>query len=203
MAHSAISTRHIAPNPASVTIRSARVSDAAEISSLVGRTWSHLFKDTVSPSDLEAYLTGPLSVAQLEADIDNPRMRLIVASTSKPDPAPLSSADKAGPKDDLLLGVAQLVLGSTIDCLTLTDPVELQRLYVSVDHHGSGVAKLLLERAESTAREEGAKSMWLGMYEDNPRAKGFYEKVGFKVVGEKTFMVGTTKRRDLVFEKAL
>ncbi|ORX33512.1 acyl-CoA N-acyltransferase [Kockovaella imperatae] len=100
-------------------------------------------------------------------------------------------------------GVAQLIFNSREACLTLPHPVELNRLYIEDEYHGSGIAGELVNKASEMARENGGGSLWLGVWENNARAKRFYEKMGFKTVGEHTFMVGENVRRDWVMEKPI
>lgn len=100
-----------------------------------------------------------------------------------------------------MLGVVPLVRESTEPCLTLPKPVELQRLYVHSSQHGTGLAKELVKTAEAQARELGGKNIWLGVWEDNGRGKSFYEKMGFKPVGEHWFWVSRSKRHDWIMQK--
>ncbi|RSH90164.1 hypothetical protein EHS25_001498 [Saitozyma podzolica] len=181
----------------SYTLRRATPADAAQVSHLIGSTWAKFFAYSVTPQDLEDYLSGPVSVAQISSDIENPAMRFLVST-----PTSRSAGVESGETPEIV-GVAQLVLGTTEPCLTLPRPVELRRLYVSPEHHGGGAASSLVRGVEDLARGEGLGSMWLGVWEDNPRGKRFYEKMGFGVVGEHTFLVGQSVRRDWVMEKAL
>lgn len=57
--------------------------------------------------------------------------------------------------------------------------LELKSLYVGADHRGSGVAARLVERAL------GAAPAQLWVFEDNPRARAFYAKLGFRHDGSR------------------
>jgi GNAT superfamily N-acetyltransferase len=58
-------------------------------------------------------------------------------------------------------------------------PLELKSLYVDAARHGSGVAAALLHVAIADADAQ----LWC--YEDNPRARAFYAKQGFRPDGER------------------
>ena len=75
-------------------------------------------------------------------------------------------------------------------------PLELKRLYVARAWHGQGVAQALMEAALDAARARGAATLWLGVWERNPRAAAFYRKYGFERVGEHTFMLGADAQTD-------
>jgi tRNA (guanine37-N1)-methyltransferase len=53
------------------------------------------------------------------------------------------------------------------------------------------------------ARERGAVGMWLGVNQQNTRARAFYERSGFAVVGTKHFTVGARVEDDYVLERPL
>jgi diamine N-acetyltransferase len=45
--------------------------------------------------------------------------------------------------------------------------------------------------------------VWLGVWEHNPRAIRFYQRLGFAEVGDHVFVVGTDPQRDLVMIRIL
>ncbi len=51
--------------------------------------------------------------------------------------------------------------------------------------------------------EQGAKTLWLGVWERNDRAHAFYEKCGFADVGEHIFLFGTDPQTDRVMVTTL
>jgi GNAT superfamily N-acetyltransferase len=57
-------------------------------------------------------------------------------------------------------------------------------VYVAPDYRGdaTGVSRLLLDAVEDWARLHGA-TLRLEVHEDNPRARRFYEKLGFTLTG--------------------
>jgi ribosomal protein S18 acetylase RimI-like enzyme len=54
--------------------------------------------------------------------------------------------------------------------------------------------------AAATAK---ADTVWLGVWEMNPRAISFYAKCGFTVVGEHVFVLGGDPQRDLVLVRKI
>jgi len=65
------------------------------------------------------------------------------------------------------------------------------------------VASKLMSVALDEASAEGAQSVWLGVNQHNERANRFYERQGFVIVGERSFLVGESLEDDFVREKAL
>lgn len=173
-------------NATSSTLRVAISTDAPAVSSLISRVWTKHFAYSVSSSDLDHFISTALSPSQIQIDIENPSMRWIVATNLTE-----------------IIGVVQLVTGTTEPCLNQPNGIELRRLYVDDSCHGTGLAGLLVSSAEEAAKKEGYRSMWLGAWEDNARGIRFYQKMGFEAVGEHTFTVGDSLRRDHVMEKSI
>ena len=51
---------------------------------------------------------------------------------------------------------------------------------------------------QGRGRTRGAKTLWLGVWEKNDRARAFYAKCGFADVGEHIFLFGTDPQTDRV-----
>ncbi|MEQ1692392.1 MAG: GNAT family N-acetyltransferase, partial [Gemmatimonas sp.] len=54
-----------------------------------------------------------------------------------------------------------------------------------------------------TAQSRGARTLWLGVWEQNPRAIRFYEKCGFVDVGSAVFHMGTEVQHDRVMARPI
>jgi ribosomal protein S18 acetylase RimI-like enzyme len=60
-----------------------------------------------------------------------------------------------------------------------------------------------MRQVESDAYRSGRRTLWLGVWERNERAKAFYNKNGFMDVGSHVFMVGTDAQTDRIFLRPL
>jgi ribosomal protein S18 acetylase RimI-like enzyme len=87
--------------------------------------------------------------------------------------------------------------------LTLRPTVELSKCYVLSEFHGAGVARALIDEGISRSRAHGFAAIWLGVNQENVRANRFYEKMGFRLVGKKKFLVGERWEDDYVRELLL
>ncbi len=56
---------------------------------------------------------------------------------------------------------------------------EVEQVYVSSDHRGSGVARALLAEAERLVVAGGHSRAWLAVVPGNARARRFYERCGW------------------------
>jgi hypothetical protein len=81
--------------------------------------------------------------------------------------------------------------------------LEVERIYVSGDHHGKKIGKQLLDFAIDIARNKRFAYVWLGVWEHNNKALGFYEHNGFEVFGSHEFLLGSDRQTDLLMKKEL
>jgi DNA/RNA-binding domain of Phe-tRNA-synthetase-like protein/GNAT superfamily N-acetyltransferase len=60
---------------------------------------------------------------------------------------------------------------------------EVEQVYVSAAHRGTGVADVLMEEAERQVRANGHGEAWLAVVAGNARARAFYERAGWRDEG--------------------
>ncbi len=166
-----------------VAIRPAVIDDAAALSRLAATTFRETFEGENTPEDMARYLAEAFTPIQQAAEIADPSGALLVA-------------EHHGEAGNELVGYAHLVSGPTPEAVKGPAPLELKRLYVSRACHGKGVAQLLMAAAIDEARARGAQTLWLGVWERNPRAVAFYKKYGFAHTGAHTFMLGSDSQTD-------
>jgi ribosomal protein S18 acetylase RimI-like enzyme len=169
-----------------VIVRRALPDDAGALAELAARTFYDTFADSNSAEDMEAFLTSTYGEAIQLAEIMDPLMTTLLAEV-----------------DGVLAGFAQIRTGEPPSCVKGERPVEIKRFYVAKAYHGTGAAQELMRSAQAAAREEGGKTLWLGVWEHNDRAVAFYRKIGFYPVGSQPFLVGSDLQTDIVLERPL
>lgn len=111
----------------------------------------------------------------------------------------LAEADPSGaPIGYLVLAPASLPIENPTD-----RDLEVKRIYLLQQFHGTGIGKRLMIAAEQHAREIGATRLLLGVYSRNDRAVAFYERLGFRRVGTRLFRVGEHDYDDFVLSMDL
>jgi ribosomal protein S18 acetylase RimI-like enzyme len=173
------------------TIRTATSADAARLSRLAATTFRDTFEAENTLEDMERYLAEAFTPEQQAAEIADSDSTILVAEHD------LSSNNVE------LVGYAHLASESTPEAVLGPAPLELKRLYVARAWHGRGVGQALMNAVLNAARARGAKTLWLGVWERNPRAVAFYEKYGFTRVGEHSFILGSDVQTDWVLARPL
>jgi ribosomal protein S18 acetylase RimI-like enzyme len=167
-------------------VRAAVPADASALAAFAEAMFRDTFAAGNTPADMDEYCASAFGQALQRAEIAEPALSTLLA-------------EDAG----RLVGYVQFGPGEAPACVSPPPAWELRRLYVAPESKGSGLASELTARAVSGARAGGAASLWLGVWERNPRAIRFYEKAGFKVVGEHTFQLGRDPQRDLIMTRPM
>lgn len=71
------------------------------------------------------------------------------------------------------------VVGDDVAGFVMVSGDEVEQVYVSGAHRGSGVAGVLLTEAERQVRAGGHDKAWLAVVAGNGRARRFYERSGW------------------------
>lgn len=89
-----------------------------------------------------------------------------------------------------LAGYAVLRDKPAPDCVTGAAPLQLWRLYLGQRFIGQGLGAQLMAAVQAQARQRGARTLWLGVYDRNERAVAFYRRFGFAQAGTSEFLFG-------------
>lgn len=169
-----------------MTIRTATAADAAVLADLARRTFYDTFASTNDPGDMALHLKSAYGIDQQTRELGDRDITTLIV-------------EEGGDA----IAYAQVRGDHLPECVSGPAPVELWRFYVDASWHGRGVAQALMERVKMAARERGAKTLWLGVWERNDRARAFYAKCGFADAGEHIFLFGTDPQTDKVMVTSL
>lgn len=167
-------------------IRPATTADAEVLADLARRTFHDTFAATNNPDDMALYLSRAYGIDQQTREIEDPDIVTLLV-------------EEGGET----VAYAQLRAGHVPECVNGDKPIELWRFYVGREWHGRGIAQALMDRVKRAALERGARTLWLGVWERNDRARAFYVKCGFADAGEHIFLFGTDPQTDIVMVTTL
>jgi ribosomal protein S18 acetylase RimI-like enzyme len=175
----------------SLVVRTAYAADAADLAAVAAATFPLACPPHTTEEAKADFIARNLSEASFRGYLDDAARDLLVAEL-----------------DGRAVGYTMLVDGDPADpdvaaAITARPTIELSKVYVLADAHGSGVASALMTASLDAARERGAAAVWLGVNQENARANRFYEKHGFALVGTKRFLVGGRYEDDFVRELVL
>lgn len=102
-----------------------------------------------------------------------------------------------------VIGYLKLNFGQSQTELKNNNALEIERIYVLRDFQGKNVGQVLLEKAIGVALQKSADYIWLGVWEENPRAMQFYKKNDFVEFDKHIFKLGNDEQTDLMMKLPL
>ena len=169
-----------------IDIREATAADAAALATFGELTFRDAFAAQNRPEDVEEYVAATYSPALQRAELTDPARLTLVAEVG-----------------DAFAAYAQLRSGDAPGCVSGPAPIELLRFYVDRSWHGRGLAQRLMAAVVAAAESRQARTLWLGVWEHNPRAIAFYTRSGFRDVGSQPFVLGTDHQTDRIMLRPL
>ncbi|MEE6296431.1 GNAT family N-acetyltransferase [Georgenia wangjunii] len=166
------------------------------LAEVAARTFPLACPPTLDDASIAAFVTDSLNPARFAAYLADPARVLLLAEEE------LGGAARA-------VGYTMLVHDSAAP--GETDPAgepdepggppstaELSKCYIDAAYQGTGLADVLLTATLDVARASGPDRVWLGTNRVNGRARRFYARHGFTVVGARQFRVGDVLEDDVV-----
>ena len=167
-----------------ITYRDAVPADATTLNGIFDTVFCDTFAHLYRAEDLNAFLSS-FGVADWERQLEDPAFACRIAEV------------EGKPIGYVKLGPLKLPIETDMSSMLL------DQLYVLKEHHGSGIARDLMNWTLAEAKRRNAEALYLTVFVDNHRAKRFYERYGFEDVGRYAFMVGNHADEDIIMLKAL
>ncbi|WP_247235191.1 GNAT family N-acetyltransferase [Telluribacter sp. SYSU D00476] len=160
----------------SFATKSATVEDIPLIISIQERTWEPTYRTILSKEQIDYMFEKIYSPESLQKQMEEQGHQFILLTDN-----------------DQYIGFASF---SEAEPGTF----KLHKIYVLPDRQGNGSGSFLISEVERYVKERGAQRLMLNVNRHN-RAKGFYEKKGFKVVREEDIPIGPYWMNDYLLEK--
>ncbi len=177
------------PHPA-IAIRRALIHEAPLVAEIGARTFRETFAPDNNPADMTAYLGAAFSIGAVAAEIGDANATFLLAFDAA------QGASHA-------VGYAKLLTGPAHPAVSGPDPIQLVRLYVDSEMIGRGHGAALMRSSLDACTQGDFRTVWLGVWEHNDRARRFYARWGFHAVGTQEFVLGSDVQTDVVMERAI
>ncbi len=168
-------------------IRPLAENDTQRACALIRDVFSFAYRSAYDDEQaFDTYLEASFAHRQCVDDLNKNRVECLVGEFNDEMAGLLKLADTTVPKE-----------------VPSRSAVELAKLYVLEEFHGTGIAGVLLEKSFIVAKEIGFDAIWLCVWENNPRAQAFYKKYGFESVGEVVIPMNRVPFRDVIMWRSL
>ena len=167
-----------------VDLRRATPADAAGLATFAAAAFIDTFGAQNRPEDMAAYLAEAFGEPLQRAELTDPRCTVFLAE-----------------RDGEIVGYAMLRDGPAPACVADANAIEIARLYAGQRWIGAGIGALLMQRCLVEAASRGRRTIWLGVWERNARAIGFYQRWHFTIVGSQHVQLGNDLQNDRVMAR--
>lgn len=167
-------------------INKASITDIDAIVNISRKTFCETFAKDNSEENMQLYLAENVTVQKLTEEINHSNSEFYLVSNEAE-----------------VIGYLKVNFGNAQTELHDKQSLEIERIYVSAAFHGKKVGQLLFDKAVAIAKENQLKYIWLGVWEENRKAIGFYEKNGFIAFDKHDFILGTDKQTDIMMKLEL
>ncbi|WP_224996579.1 GNAT family N-acetyltransferase [Cesiribacter sp. SM1] len=169
-----------------IRIEKVTQAELEELQTIAVQTFHETFAERNTEEDMKMYLSESFSLEKLTSEFNNAASEFYFARHNKK-----------------TIGYLKLNFGSAQTDLTDANAVEIERIYVLQAYHGKKVGQVLYDKALEIARQRKAEYLWLGVWEENPRAIAFYKKNGFVAFDKHIFKLGNDEQTDILMRLKL
>lgn len=169
-----------------INLKIATLQDVGQLQEISRRTFFETFSAGNTAENMKNYLEEGFSTGKLTAELTNQNSRFYLAEL-----------------DHTVIGYLKLNFGESQTELKEEKALEIERIYVLKAFHGKKVGQLLYEKAMQVAGQMNADYVWLGVWEENPRAIRFYQKNGFVAFDKHIFKLGDDEQTDIMMKLLL
>ena len=169
-----------------IDIKEVTLKDIAQLQKIGRQTFYETFVVWNTEENLKIYLDERFSIEKLSAELSNQDSEFYFATV-----------------DNKVIGYLKINTRQAQTELQDDKALEIERIYVLKEFHGTKVGQSLYDKAIGIARQKNAEYVWLGVWENNSRAKSFYKKNGFIEFDKHIFKMGNAEQTDLLMKLVL
>lgn len=169
-----------------ITIRKITVSDINELQKIGKLTFEETFSSENSEENMTEYLENAFATETIKAELTDKNSEFYFAE-----------------QNGKTIGYLKVNIGQSQTEIKDENTLEIERIYVLKEFHGKSVGQLLYDKAIEVAKQKGSDYVWLGVWEENPRAINFYKKNGFVEFDKHIFRLGSDEQTDIMMKLKL
>ena len=166
-----------------ISIAKAELQDIEKLQKIGRQTFFETFSESNSEENMQKYLDEGFSTEKLTTELNDTNSEFYFAFL-----------------DEEVIGYLKLNFGESQTELKDNKALEIERIYVSKEFHGKSVGQLLYDKAIEVAKQNNVDYVWLGVWEENPRAISFYKKNGFVEFNKHIFKLGDDEQIDIMMK---
>ncbi len=164
-----------------MTTRICTADDAPLIADIGRKTYEHTYSHLNNPQVMNSYLEKTFNIDTIRKELRDTNSQTVLIT-----------------ENDRVAGFLKVNFPPSQSDFNREGSMELQRIYVLREFKRRGYGRALIEYAKEMAEKRNCTSIWLSVWEENPEAVSFYEKMGFYKSGTRIFMMAGEEQSDFV-----
>jgi ribosomal protein S18 acetylase RimI-like enzyme len=169
-----------------IEIKKITINDIDLLQKIGRETFYETFSTSNTEEHMQNYLAEGFSTDKLKDELNDDNAEFYFAKI-----------------ENKVIGYLKLNFGTSQTELKDDKALEIERIYVLKEFHGKKVGQLLYDKAIEIAKQKKAGFVWLGVWEENPRAINFYKKNGFVEFDKHIFKLGEDEQTDVMMKLKL
>ena len=162
------------------------INDLDQLHEISCRTFVETYGEDNTPENMKSHLATVFNKGRLARELLDPKVKYYFANVN-----------------GAVVGYLKLNFEGAQTEIKDNESVEIERIYVLKEHQGKKIGKCLMDKALEVARSSDKTCIWLGVWERNVKAIGFYERNGMKKFGTHVFRLGAEEQMDILMRLEL
>jgi diamine N-acetyltransferase len=167
-------------------IKKVNLAHILQLQKIGKQTFYETYSDRNTEENMTNYLNDQFSIKKLTTELHDKNSENYFATF-----------------DEQVVGYLKLNFADSQTELQDQKALEIERIYVLKEFQGRKVGQLLYEKALERAKQKKANYIWLGVWEENPKAISFYLKNGFVEFNRHVFKLGNDEQIDIMMKLPL
>ncbi|RED96671.1 GNAT family N-acetyltransferase [Marinoscillum furvescens] len=165
-----------------LVIRAAQPEEAEQLRQFAREHFIATYAAQNTPENLAIYLEQAFGPQNFQKEFDHPESIFYLVL-----------------QNEKIIGYYKTNTGTAQTESDQPNSLEIERIYVTGTLKGRGIGRQMINHAITICRQQHLRYIWLGVWEHNPKAIAFYEKLGFERIGFHDFQLGDEVQRDYIY----
>ncbi len=169
-----------------ITVEKVTLNNIEQLQEIGRKTFYETFAGSNTEEDMQKYLDESFAETKLTEELTDQNSEFYFAKI-----------------ENKIIGYLKINFGASQTELKDNKALEIERIYVPKEFHGKKVGQILYDKAIEIAKQNKSDYVWLGVWEENPRAINFYKKNGFVEFDKHIFKLGNDEQTDIMMKLKL
>ena len=166
-----------------IEIRKATINDIDQLQKIARQTFVETYASSNSEENMNVYLEEGFSTEKINSELMDENAEFYFAELN-----------------NHVIAYLKVNAGDGQTEIKKENSLEIERIYVLKEFQGKRIGQMLYDKAVEISKQKHVDFIWLGVWEKNPAAIGFYKKNGFVEFDKHVFKLGNEDQTDIMMK---